>query len=120
MRFLQSLRCALAGIRYAAATQAHLRFHCATVVAVTTLGLWLNLAKADWCWLVLAMAMVVSAEVMNTAVEVLADKVCSEPDPLIGHAKDAAAGAVLLAVLGAVVIGGLVLGPPLWHVIISR
>jgi diacylglycerol kinase len=120
MRFIHSLRCALTGIRYAAATQAHLRIHCAAVVVVTALGLWLDLAKADWCWLVLAMTLVVSAEVMNTAVEVLADKVCKEPDPLIGHAKDAAAGAVLLAVLGAVVLGVMVLGPPLWRVIISR
>jgi diacylglycerol kinase len=50
---------------------------------------------------------------MNTGLEFLADAITTETHPLIGKAKDAAAGAVLLAAIGAVVIGLIVLGPPL-------
>jgi diacylglycerol kinase len=84
-------------------------------VAVVALGLWLDLSRGDWCWLVVAIAMVLAAECMNTALESLADAALPEPHPLVGRAKDAAAGAVLCAALGAAGIGLLVLGPPLLH-----
>jgi diacylglycerol kinase (ATP) len=56
---------------------------------------------------------------MNTALEVLADAVAPDPHPLVGRAKDAAAGAVLVAALGAAAIGLLVLGPRLWALLRS-
>lgn len=77
------------------------------------LGLLLGLPRGDWCWLVVAIAMVFAAECMNTALESLANAVAPDPHPLVGRAKDAAAGAVLCAALGAAGIGALVLGPPL-------
>jgi diacylglycerol kinase (ATP) len=55
-----------------------------------------------------------TAEALNTALEFLADAASPEFHPLVGHAKDVAAGAVLISAAGAVVIGLLVLGP---HVI---
>ena len=61
----------------------------------------------------LAIALVLAAECLNTALESLADAVAPDPHPLVARAKDAAAGGVLLAAIGAAVIGLLVLGPPL-------
>jgi diacylglycerol kinase len=61
----------------------------------------------------MAITIVWAMEAVNTAVERLADAAVPEIHPLIAQAKDAAAGAVLIAVLGAVVVGLLVLGPPL-------
>jgi diacylglycerol kinase len=75
---------------------------------------WLQINRLDWCLIALATASVWAAEAFNTAVERLADRVTTERDPLIKQAKDLAAGAVLLACAGAVAVGLLVLGPPLW------
>jgi diacylglycerol kinase len=80
---------------------------------VLALGAFLDLSRGDWCWLVVAIAMVWAAECMNTALESLADATAPDPHPLVGRAKDAAAGAVLCASIGAAVIGLLVLGRPL-------
>lgn len=78
------------------------------------MGTWLGVDGQQWCWLVVAITMVIAAEGFNTAVEKLADRVTTERDPLIRDSKDLAAGAVLWAALGAAIIGLIVLGPPLW------
>ena len=113
-RWCRSFRCAVAGLTYLLRTQPNARFHAAASVAVMALAAALRLGLHDWCWLTLAQAMVWSAEAMNTAIECLADHVSTERRPLIGHAKDTAAAAVVCAAAGAAVIGVLVLGPPLW------
>jgi diacylglycerol kinase (ATP) len=94
-------------------TQPNARIHAAAATAVVIAGLAFDVSAAEWCWLVLAIALVLSAECLNTALEALADAVAPDPDPLVGRAKDAAAGAVLLAAMGAAAIGLLVLGPHL-------
>jgi len=96
-------------------TQRNAWIHAAVSVAVLSVSLWLGLDAAEWCWIVLAMMAVWTAEGINTALERLADAVSTDPDPLIGQAKDAAAGAVLIAAAGAAMIGLLVLGPRLWE-----
>ena len=112
---LRSFRCAFSGIAHLLRTERNAQIHLVATVLVTALGAWLGLERGDWCWLVLAMAGVWVAEAFNTALEVLADRITNERDEAIRVAKDAAAGATLLATLAAVVIGLLVLGPPLWE-----
>lgn len=80
---------------------------------VVAAGFALNVSAADWKWLVLAMVSVWEAEALNTALELLADAATPDFHPLVKKAKDVAAGAVLIAVIGASVIGALVFGPPL-------
>jgi diacylglycerol kinase (ATP) len=110
---IRSFRNAGAGVAATLASQANAKIHAVATLAVVALGLALDLSRGDWCWLVLAMALVWAAECLNTALEQLADATAPDPDPRVGRAKDAAAGAVLLAAIGAAVIGALVLGPPL-------
>src|SRR5262245_44289059 len=86
----------------------------AVALVVIALGLWLGLERRDWALLALAIGLVLSAEAANTALEALADRVAPDRHPLVAKAKDAAAGAVLIASLAAAVMGLLVLGPPLW------
>ncbi|GAB2945362.1 diacylglycerol kinase [Hymenobacter coalescens] len=105
---------ALQGIREALQSEPHLRFHALAAAAVVALGAWLRLPRHDWALLALAIGAVWAAELMNTAVETLVDLVSPDFHPLAGRAKDVAAGAVLLTALAAVVVGLLVLGPPLW------
>ncbi len=111
---IRSLRCALNGIAVVLRTQHNAWLHFAGTAAVVPLGLALDLSRSDWCWLVLAIASVWTAELFNTALELLADVVSPDYDPAIGRVKDVAAGAVLVAAVGAAAIGLLVLGPPLW------
>lgn len=111
---LHSFRYALAGLRTLLLTQHNAWLHAAATVVVVVAGLVLGLSRADWCWLVLAMTLVWVAEALNTALEFLADAVTQEFHPLILQAKDVAAAAVLIAAIGALVIGLLVFGPHLW------
>lgn len=111
---LHSFRYALAGLRTLLLTQHNAWIHAAATVVVAASGLVLGLSRAEWCWLVLAMTLVWVAEALNTALEFLADAVTQEFHPLILQAKDVAAAAVLIAAIGAVVVGLLVFGPHLW------
>ena len=111
---LEAFRFALAGLWYSLCTQRNMRIHLAIAVAVAALGLWLKLPAQDWASLVLTSAMVLISEMTNTVIENLVDLVCPDYDPLAKIAKDVMAGAVVLAAIAAVVIGLLILGPPLW------
>ncbi|ADI13579.1 diacylglycerol kinase [Truepera radiovictrix DSM 17093] len=67
--------------------------------------------------LFLVCALVLALELVNSALESTLDLVSPEFHPLVKRAKDAAAGAVLVAALFAVLVGLWVLGPPLWRVV---
>ena len=108
---LRSFRYAAAGLGTLLRTQHNAWIHAAATLLVIGAALYFGLNAYEWLWLVLALALVWTAEAFNTAIELLADAVTREPHPLIGQAKDVAAGAVLIAALAALVIGVLVLGP---------
>jgi len=95
-------------------TQHNAWIHLTATAGVVGLGGWLDVSRTDWCWLIVAMTLVWGAEAANTALERLADAAIPDHNPLVGDAKDAAAGAVLVAAIGAAVIGLLTLGSPLW------
>ena len=105
--FLHAFR----GIGTLLRTEHNAWIHAAATVVVTAAGLLVGLEAVEWGLIVLAIALVFSAEAFNTALEVLADAVHPDPHPLVGRAKDLAAGAVLLAAMGAVVIALLVFVP---------
>lgn len=108
---LRSLRCALHGIRVMLRSQQNAWIHAAATVVVVALGAIFGLSAPEWCWIVLAMVAVWTAEALNTALEFLTDVASPTAHPIAGQAKDVAAGAVLLSAIGALVIGALVFGP---------
>lgn len=93
------------------------RIHCFAAVAVIAAGIWLHLEAWEWVAVCMCIGGVFMAEGFNSAIEALADKTCSTPDPLIKRAKDIAAGAVLLFVMAAVVTGGIIFVPKLLSVL---
>ena len=104
---------ALRGIAYAWRSQRNVRIQAAVAVAVVLVGAWLRVGALEWALLIMAMAMVLTAELLNTAIEAVVDLVSPQTNPLAGAAKDACAAGVVVAVVGSVLLGLLVLGPPL-------
>lgn len=113
-RRLQSFVYAFAGWRYVLRSQPNIWIHGAATAAVAVLAAWLRLPRHDWAILILAFMAVWMAEFVNTAIEAVIDLVSPEYHPLAKVAKDVAAAAVLVGAFGAVFIGLLILGPPLW------
>jgi diacylglycerol kinase (ATP) len=105
---------AFRGWGYVLKTQHNAWIHSLVALAVIALGFWLELPARDWAVLVLTIAMVFTAEFINTAIEAVVDLASPAQHPLAKVGKDVGAGAVLVAALAAVLIGLLILGPPLW------
>ena len=99
------------GVWAALRSEVHLRFHAAATAAVVGLGFYCRLGRLEWALVALAVAGVWTAELLNTAIEALTDLASPAWHPLAGKAKDVAAGAVLLAALGALAVGALVFIP---------
>ena len=111
---LASISYALAGLVALVRTQANARIHLAATVAVVVLGLAVRLAPWEWVSVTLAVAIVWTAEALNTGLEHLCDVVTREFHPSIKAAKDIAAGGVLVAALGAALVGAIVFLPHIW------
>ena len=110
---VRSFGYAFAGIALLVRTQHNAWIHAIATVLVVGVGVLLPLSRIEWSVLVLAIAIVWAAEGINTAIEKLGDAISTDEDPLVGQAKDAGAGAVLLAAIGAAIAGLLILGPHL-------
>ncbi len=106
---------AFAGVWHALSTQQNMRIHAAATLALIVLGAYLGLGAIQWAVLTLTIGLVLAAEMFNTVAEAAMDAATTEYHPLIKIAKDVAAGAVLIAALVAVIVGLLILGPPLWQ-----
>ena len=89
--------------------------HAFVSMAVLGLAIWLELSARDWAVLLLTMAFVWAAEFFNTAIEAVVDLYSPEEHPLAKASKDISAAAVLLTAITAVLVGLLLLGPPLWQ-----
>jgi len=108
---LRSMRFASRGVARMVASEANARIHATATLAVVAAGFALDVDRGEWLALSLAIAIVWSAEALNTAIEAVCDVAAPGRDPRIERAKDIAAGAVLVAAAGAAVVGLLVFGP---------
>lgn len=108
---LESFGHAMRGVKNLLLEEHHAQLHLLATVLVVSLGFYLGLSRQDWQMLVVVMALVWLAEGMNTALEHLCDAAVPEQHPLIGKAKDVAAGAVLITAGFAVVMAVLVFLP---------
>src|SRR5512147_3302805 len=95
-------------------TQHNAWIHSVFATMVIIVGLWVGLKPLDWAVLVLTIAMVFTAEFINTAIEAVVDLASPVHHPLAKIGKDIGAGAVLVAAVAAVLVGLLIIGPPLW------
>ena len=110
---IRSFSFAFRGIAIMLRSQHNAWIHATATIVAIVAGIVAGLSRAEWCWIVLAIVAVWTAEALNTALEFLTDVVSPEFHPIAGQAKDVAAGAVLITALGAVGIAALVFGPHL-------
>lgn len=108
---VRSFKYAFRGIGVMLASQQNAWIHALATVLVCATGWWLGISPPQWCWIVLAIVTVWTAEALNTAFEFLADAASPDFHPLVEKSKDVAAGAVLIAAVGAAIIALLVFGP---------
>lgn len=90
------------------------QIHLGVSILVIITGFLLHISPTEWIALVVCMALVIALEGMNSAIEYLTDLVSPNYHPLAGKAKDIAAGAVLWAVMGAIIVGGIIFFPKLY------
>ena len=88
-----------------------MRIHLAAATAAVGAGFFFGLNAAEWTALVISCALVLALEAMNTALESVVDLVSPQFNPLARRAKDCAAGAVLIASLSSLVVGGILFIP---------
>ena len=110
---------AFRGWWYVLKTQHNAWIHSLFATVVVLVGLWVGLKPLDWAVIVLTIAMVFTAEFINTAIEAVVDLASPVHHPLAKVGKDVGAGAVLVAALAGIVIGLLIIGPPLWARILT-
>lgn len=112
---LASFKYAFRGIRVMMANEPNARVHAAVTAVVVGAGIYFELGVGAWCWIVLSIVSVWTAEAINTAFEALADVASPNFHPMVEIAKDVAAAAVLITSVGAAVIGLLVFGPHMFR-----
>ena len=112
---LSAFRYAFSGWWYVLRTQRNAWIHLVAMIMTVTLCLCLSLGPQDWAILLLAIGLVWTAEFINTGIEAIVDLASPEKHPLAQVGKDVGAAAVLIAALIAVLVGILILGPPLFE-----
>lgn len=112
-KFIDSANDAINGILHAAKTQRHMRYHLLAALIMLFLSLLLGINWTEFAVLVLLSIIVISTEMLNTALETITDILFKEYDSRAKIIKDIAAGAVLITALGAAVIGYIILFAPL-------
>jgi diacylglycerol kinase (ATP) len=94
--------------------------HVLATACVIALAWWLAVSTVEWCILAIVIGLVGTAELLNTAIEVVVNELCPDRNRYAGLAKDISAGGVLWASMSAVVVGLVIFGPKLWVLIFNQ
>lgn len=108
---MQSFIHAFRGIGTLVKTQHNVWIHLFVTIGVVAISFLFELSGLEWSLIIMAIITVWLAEALNTAVEFISDTITEEHHPLIGKAKDVAAGGVLIVSIGATLIGTIVYWP---------
>ena len=99
------------GLKYGFCKDRSIRAHAFFSILVIVAGLFFRLTMVEWFWIALAIALVLSAEFFNSAIEKTVDYISLERNPLAGQIKDLWAAAVSMICIFAVIIGLSIFGP---------
>jgi diacylglycerol kinase (ATP) len=110
---IRSFRHAVTGLLRMIRCQHNAWIHAVTTAVVIGAAFFFHVSAAEWCWIILVISIVWTAEALNTAFEFLADAASPQFHPLVRDAKNVAAGAVLITAIAALVIGAIIFWPHL-------
>ncbi len=108
---IQSFRNAFRGLFLLLKTERNFQIHAVALVLVIAAGLYFNISRGEWAIVLIMSAVIFGLEGLNSSLEKLCDEVTLERKESIRNIKDVAAGAVLVAAIVAVVVGGIVFYP---------
>ena len=109
-----SFKYAFQGIKHLFTHEHNSWLHAIVAVCVIVAGFVLHIAAWEWIVIFILIGLVLAAEAFNSAIECLGDAVSEEPNEYIKHAKDLAAGAVLLSAIAAVATGLIIFIPKIF------
>lgn len=112
-KLVNSFKYAIEGFISSFKTERNMKIHVLAMALVVILGIYLKLNQIEWCIIVISIALVISAELFNTAIETLVDMVSPEKNPNAKLVKDISAAAVLALAIGAAVAGTIIFIPKL-------
>ena len=115
----KSFRHAFSGLEYVLRTQKNAWIHTVATLFVFFLALWIKVDRVSFAILILTVSTVWAAEFINTALEAVVDLSSPKVHPLAKVGKDVGAAAVLIAAVSSLIIGILIIGPPLYQKILS-
>ena len=110
-KYVKSMAYAVAGISFAFRSQFNMRFHVYAAAIVIITSAVLKISPVEWCIILLCIGSVISAELINTSIEINVDLSTPERNRNAGHAKDVAAAAVLVICIVSAIIGSIVFIP---------
>lgn len=108
-----SFQAAVAGVVYTLRTQPNAWIELAAAAVVAAAGWWFAISGLEWAILGITVTTILALECVNTAIEAVVDLVSPQVHPLAKIAKDAAAGAMVMAVLGSMIVALAIFGPRL-------
>ena len=114
---LRSFRYAFQGLWWLVREEHNSWIHLAFVVVLIPAGFILHLSTIEWTLIVLCIGLVLGMELVNSAIERIADKISTERDPDIGKIKDIGAGAVLITAIASAIVGLIILVPKFFALI---
>jgi undecaprenol kinase len=110
-KFFKAFVYAWSGILFGIKAERNLKFHLLAAVVVFLAGLFTGLSVLEWCIVLILIGGMLSLEMMNAAIERVVDLITTESHPLAKHAKDLAAGAVLIYAIISAIIGWMIFIP---------
>ena len=116
-KIINSFKYAIEGLVSSFKTERNMKIHIMAMIIVIALGIFMKLNKIEWCIITIAIVIVISAELFNTAIETVVDMVSPQKNPQAKLVKDIAAAAVLVLAIGAAVIGIIIFGPKIVTII---
>jgi len=111
---IQSFTYAFRGIARAVKEEPHPKIHLLAIAVVTIAGFYYSISATEWIACIICFGTVLSAEIMNSALEATVDKASPEQHPLAEKAKDMAAGAVLVVAIMSVAIATIIFIPKIF------
>ena len=117
-RIQNSFKYAFSGFATSFKEERNMRFHILAIIIVAICGIYFNISRFEWIICTILFALVVSAELINTAIENVADMISQEKNPKIKVIKDVSAAAVLVNAIASIIVGLIIFLPKFQNLIL--